>query len=131
MSPRGEDLVRQLYRAFMDRDQDRFLELLDPEVEVVPILGSELAGTTYRGHDGVRDWWEHFFAIFRNFDVEVDEVRDLGDRVIAKSRFISEAGEGTGHPQLAVWTVSELRGDKIATWQTFRTEAEALEAINR
>jgi len=128
MSHQGEDLARQAYSAFLDQDLDRFLALLDPEIEVVPIIGSDLAGTVYRGHEGIRDWWDHFFAVFRNFEVDLEEVRDLGDQVIATSRFQSEGSESGAHPDLVVWTVSELRNDKIVSWRTFRSEAEALEA---
>jgi ketosteroid isomerase-like protein len=130
MSHQGVDLARQAYSAFQDQDLDRFLAVLDPEVEVVPIMGSELAGTVYRGHEGIRDWWDHFFAVFRNFEVDLQEVRDLGDRVIAASRFQSEGAESESgaYPDLVVWTLSELRNDKIIRWRTFRSEAEALEA---
>jgi len=128
MSHQGEDLARQAYSAFLDQDLDRFLALLDPEIEVVPIIGSDLAGTVYRGHEGIRDWWDHFFAVFRNFEVDLEEVRDLGDQVIATSRFQSEGSESGAHPDLVVWTMSELRNDKIVSWRTFRSEAEALEA---
>jgi uncharacterized protein (TIGR02246 family) len=125
------DLVRQMLGAFQDQDLDRFLSLLDPQVEVIPIVGSELAGTVYRGHDGIRDWWDHFFAVFPKINVRLEEVRDLGDRVIASSRFQSEDGKGAAQPELVVWTVSELRDDKILSWRTFANEAEALEAVGR
>jgi ketosteroid isomerase-like protein len=128
-SHHGADLVREMHRAFLDQDLDRFLTLLDPDIEVVPIVGSELDGMVYRGHAGVRDWWDHFRAVFRNVEVSLDEVRDLGDRVIAASRFQSEGPEGGVQPELTVWTVSEVRNDKIVSWRSFRSEGEALGVI--
>ena len=75
MSQQNEDLTRQLLSAFQDRDLDRFLAVLDPEVEVIPIVGSELAATVYRGHEGIRDWWDRMFAVFGEVEVSLDEVR--------------------------------------------------------
>jgi ketosteroid isomerase-like protein len=124
-----EELARQQFAAFRDRDLDRFLAGLDPNVEVVPIVGSELADTVYRGHDGVRDWWEHIFSVFPKVEVALEEVRDLGDRVIVASRFHGQ-GIATDQPDLTVWTMSDVRDGKILTWRTFRTEAEALEAAS-
>jgi ketosteroid isomerase-like protein len=127
MSPRAEDLAWQAYHAFEARDLESFLDLLDPDVEVVPILGSELAGTVYQGHDGIRDWWDNYFAVFRNPGVIVEEIRDLGDRAIAVMRFRGDADTGEASPDLRVWTVTEFRDDKIVAWRTYRSEAEALE----
>ena len=115
--------------AFQDHDLERFLGLLDPEVEVEPIVGSELAGTVYRGHEGVRDWWDQYFAVFRTVDVSLEEVRDLGDRVLTASRFHGDDRGGSIKPELVVWTVADLRGDKVVSWRSYRSETEALESV--
>ena len=129
MSQQNEDLTRQLLSAFQDRDLDRFLAVLDPEVEVIPIVGSELAATVYRGHEGIRDWWDRMFAVFGEVEVSLDEVRDFGDRVIAVSRFHNLGDESGAQPDLVIWTVTEVGNDKIVSWRSFRTEAEALDAM--
>ena len=115
--------------ALHDKDLDRFLSLLDPEIEIVPIVGSELAGTVYRGRSGVRDWWDNYFARFGSVDISVDEVRELGDRVITASRFHNPDEDGGPQSELVVWTIVSLRGDKILSWRTYRDEAEALASI--
>jgi ketosteroid isomerase-like protein len=129
MSQQSEDLTRQLLSAFQDRDLDRFLAVLDPEVEVIPIVGSELAATVYRGHEGVRDWWDRMFTVFEEVEVSLDEVRDFGDHAIAVSRFHHLGDESGARPDLVVWAVNEVRNDKIVRWRSFRTEAEALDAM--
>jgi ketosteroid isomerase-like protein len=121
-------LVTQLLDAIQKRDLDRFLSLLDPEVEIVPIVGSELAGTVYRGHEGVRDWWENYFARFGSVDISFDEVRDLGAQVLAASRFHNPE-PGDAQPELVVWTVVALRDNRVLSWHSFRNEAEALESV--
>jgi hypothetical protein len=67
--------------------------------------------------------------VFGGVEVSLAEVRDFGDRVIAVSRFHHLGGESGVQPDLVVWTVSEVRNDKIVSWRSFRTKAEALDAV--
>ena len=129
MARPNEQLFGEMLDAFQDRDLDRFLACLHPEIEVIPIVGSELADTVYRGHDGVRDWWDRMFSIFPTVEVSLDELRDLGDRAITASRFRGQNTGGGAQPELVVWTVTEVRDGKIVSWRSFRTEAEALAAM--
>jgi hypothetical protein len=48
-------------------------------VEFIPRLVEVDGGGSYRGHDGVRSWWENLLGVWPDFRSEVDEVRDLGD----------------------------------------------------
>jgi SnoaL-like domain len=130
MSTSGEELARRAGRAFQDRRLDEFLELMDPAVELTPLLGSELAGTVYRGHEGVRHWWDHCFSVFGDCEISIDEVREIGDHLLAATRFKGTRSEGWLQPELVLWTLSEVHGGRILRWQTFHTEAEALEAAS-
>ena len=66
MSQENVEIARGVHDAFNRRDVAALLELLDPQVEWVPIL-AELEGRVDRGHAGVRRWikdldtdWEYF-----------------------------------------------------------------------
>src|SRR6185295_7605734 len=79
MSQENVELGYQTMDAFNRRDLDAFLALMDHDVETVPRT-TALEGENYRGHDGVRRWWNQLLAVFPDFRIEVvDEVRDLGD----------------------------------------------------
>jgi ketosteroid isomerase-like protein len=130
MARPNEELFEEMLDAYQARDLDRFLAGLHPEIEIIPIVGSELADTVYRGHDGVRDWWDRMFSIFPKVEVSIDEIRDLGGRAIAASRFHGQAVAGGAQSDLVIWTVTEVRDGKIVSWRTFRTEAEALAAAS-
>jgi ketosteroid isomerase-like protein len=127
MSAQGVDLVRQAHDAVNDHDFERFVSLLAPDVEAVPLV-SELAGTSYRGHEGIRDWWDHVFAVFPHAEVEFEQLRDLGEHVIAEMRFRGGGSEGDGNSDLTIWVVYEIRDAKIAGWRSYRSEDEALAA---
>ena len=118
---------RRAVDAFNRRDLDAWLEIADPEVELAP-LNLELEGGAYRGHDGIRRFWKDYLAIFPDFSVELDEVRDLGTATVALVRL---RGHGTGSDvpvEQPIWQVAEWRRNKCVRWRTCRSEAEALEA---
>jgi ketosteroid isomerase-like protein len=128
MSEENVELHHRAFEAWNRRDLDTWLELADPEVEIYS-LNRELEGEPYRGHAGVRSFWRDYLAVFPDFSVEVDEVRDLGEVTLAR---IHLRGHGTGSDvpvEQPVWQVVKWRGGKCVSWDSYRSEAEALEAV--
>jgi hypothetical protein len=83
----SQENVRLNYRAidaFNRRDLGAYLSLQDPEVEFIPYEVKVQGGDPYRGHAGVRTWWEESFAVLPDLRAEVYEIRDLGDRTFAR-----------------------------------------------
>ena len=130
MSEAHVELAHRTFDAVSRQDLDAFLALMDTEVVAIPrILAVE--GGELRGHDGIRTWWESIFGAFPDFDAEVIEVRDVGDLTISNVR-VHGRGEGSSTPfEETIWVVSILRDGRVVRWQTFRSEAEALEAAER
>jgi hypothetical protein len=63
-----------------------------------------------------------------DFDAEVIGIREVGALTISNVRAHGR-GEGSDTPfEDAIWVVSQLRDGKVVWWQTFASEAEALEA---
>jgi hypothetical protein len=86
-------------------------------------------GEPYRGHAGVRNWWEESFAVFPDLRAEVHEIRDLGDRTVVHGRLRGQ-GAGSGAAiERTMWVTVEWRCKKIVWWCAFDSEAEALEAV--
>jgi ketosteroid isomerase-like protein len=112
--------------AINERDLGAYLALMDEDVEVVSRIAAMEGGL--HGHDGIRRWWDSWFGAFPDYDIEVVEVRDLGDAVLATLRAVGHGG-GSGVPfEDNVWCASRWRSGKCMWWQMFYTEAEALEA---
>jgi ketosteroid isomerase-like protein len=86
MSRENVELVHEANDAFTRRDLGALLALADPDIEVFPLIARLEGGGPYRGHDGVRRWWENWLRIAPDFSAEVEEVRDLGDAVRASDR---------------------------------------------
>ena len=128
----SQENVERAYRAvdaFNRRDLGSYLALIDPEVEFTPYEVGVQGGGPYRGHAGVRSWWEDSFAVLPDFRAEVYEIRALGDRTFVRGD-IRAHGAGSGAPaDRPLWLAVEWRDGRVVWWYSFGTEAEALEAV--
>jgi ketosteroid isomerase-like protein len=121
-------------RAFADAafgavnsgDLEGFLALIAEDVEFTSLV-AEAEGTTFRGHAGVRTWWESVPGAFQEGPRwEMLDMRGSGDEGIVKFRVTGTmAGIEVGQ---TMWQAARLRGGKLRWWVFFRTEREALEA---
>jgi ketosteroid isomerase-like protein len=129
MSRENVELNYRSHDAFNRRDLDAFLALHDPDVEFTPYERAIEGLGPYRGHDGVRDWWQEAFEVLPDFKVGLDEVRDLGDLTLVHGR-LRGRGAGSGACfERTYWGLFRWRNQRIVWWHAFRTESEALEAV--
>ena len=129
MSRENVELVHQAFDAFKRRDLVAFLSLMAPDVEFTPYERALEGLGPYRGHDGVRTWWQESFAAFPDLSAEVYEVRDLGDIAFVRGRLRGQgAGSGASFER-TLWQALEWRDRKTIWWRAFESEAEALEAV--
>jgi hypothetical protein len=129
MSQEYVALTHRVIDAFNRRDLGAYLELMDPEVEFTPYEVWVQGGDPYRGHAGVRSWWEESFAVLPDLRAEVYEVRDLGGRALLVHGRLRGQGAGSGAPiERTMWLAVEWHDDKEVWWCAFGSEAEALEA---
>ena len=126
MSQAHIDLLRDSHEAFRRRDLDAFVGYMHPDVEFTSLV-LEVEGT-YRGHEGVRSWWDNILGVFPDWQPWVEDAREVGDRVVLRIR---AEGPGTGsgiNVDRDIWEVADVRNGRLRSWKFFRTEREALEA---
>jgi ketosteroid isomerase-like protein len=128
MSQETIDLLHQTFDAFNRRDLDAFLALCDPDVEFISYLMQVEGGEPYRGHGGVRSWWERLLAVYPDFRAEIEVVRDLGDMTIARVRGHGRGVESDAPIHQSIWQVARVRHGKVIWWSFVGTEAAAREA---
>jgi ketosteroid isomerase-like protein len=87
-----------------------------------------LMRSVYHGHKGVRQFWREWLSVFGEVDLDIEELIDAGDQVVA---VIQERGIGrtSGAPveasPVAVWTLAD---GKVSRMQIFDHRKQALEA---
>jgi len=127
----SQERVWFLYRAadaLNGRDLESFLALCDPAIEFVSHLVKLEGGGRYRGHDGVRTWWQRVLAFSPEFRMEVEEVRALGDITIARIRAHCHDWQSDGPTEQTEWNVTKWRDREAVWWFVLLDEHEALQA---
>jgi ketosteroid isomerase-like protein len=122
-------IIQQAFDAYRRRDLDALLALVDPEVEVRSLM-TEAERTTYRGHDGVRDWFDAVFGVFPDWCPELDTTREVAPgKVVAGFCAKATAAASGVHIEQDYWQAARLRNSRILSFGFYRTEADALEAL--
>ena len=93
-----------------------------------PALERDTEGRrTYRGHAGVRQYFEDLAEFSEEGHVEYPEVHDLGDQVLGLGRFSMRFASGVELDQEVAF-VHTWRNGKCVEARTWLSHAEALEA---
>jgi ketosteroid isomerase-like protein len=87
MSQANVDRLRVALEAWNDADLDAYLAATNPDL-VFYTSGAYLShDPVYRGHDGLRKFWETFHDAWERLDIDVARLEDLDDRVLALGTF--------------------------------------------
>ena len=125
------DLTRRWAQAFNARDMDALEQLTSPDLEFVPYLANLIETTVYRGHEGLRRYFQDAQAAWEEIQVRQAEVREVGGCTISLGE-LHGRGRASGleiHVPLA-W-VGEWRDGKLVRLETYTSESEALKAVDR
>ena len=121
--------LRAAYVAWSARDLDTFAETFAEDVELRPFLGRGLGASSYRGHAGLRRWYEEANEVWDELVVEPQEFREIGKYVVV---FVRAVGRGHGsHVQVEaeITHVAEFRDGKVIVLRGFSDRKKALESI--
>jgi ketosteroid isomerase-like protein len=127
MSQENVEVVRRMYDAFHGGDVEGALSHFAPDVLVdASTARPDVAIGKGREHVGavVASW----ITAFEEWREEIEEVRDLGGRVLVLS-VQHGRGKGSGVEVEARYAILyDLHGEKITSLRMYRNPAEALEA---
>jgi ketosteroid isomerase-like protein len=123
------ELYRQAAQAWSDRDPERFLGMVHPDVEWRSRLAG-VEGIAYKGHEGVRRYFADLAETFGEIRiVEIEKLEEHGDWVVADLRF---TGTGAASHATLDWEVAHAaryRGGLVVESVAERTWEDALAAI--
>jgi ketosteroid isomerase-like protein len=124
----GRQPVRRFAHAVTDGDADAAVALCDPAIEFLSVLG--VSGRAYRGHEGIRQYFDDVASAWREWRVDVHRVAAAPDGRVAIVMTMHMRGresgaalsERTGH----VWT---LRDGRLLRNEPYREPEQALRAV--
>jgi uncharacterized protein (TIGR02246 family) len=118
-------LAEAAFEALNAADLDGFLALTTEDVEFTSLI-AEAEGTSFRGRDGVRAWWETVVASFEDVRWEPVEITIGSDTAVIHLRIVGMIG---GVPvEQTMWQASRVRDARVSWWALFRTKQEAFGA---
>jgi ketosteroid isomerase-like protein len=120
------ELSRRAWVAVEERDLDGFLAIVHEDVEFVSLV-AEAEGGTFRGHEGVRRWWESVGESLGTLHYEPQEMRELGDGGVI-TRLVVTGTHADVEVAQTMWHIVQVRDHKAEWWGSFRTEDEAMAA---
>jgi ketosteroid isomerase-like protein len=124
MSQENVEVVRKSLQT-IEGDPETWLGTLDPALEWYPI---EDGNHVSHGHQGALAIRERWLESFEDNRVEVEEIRDAGEHVVA-SLHISGSGTASGiDVDLRVHVHWKVRGGRVVYVFEYADRAEALEA---
>jgi ketosteroid isomerase-like protein len=115
------EIVQQAIEAFNASGVDGILPLIHPEFEATtpPDLASE--PDTYRGHDGVRRWFDSFYEVMDDIRWDAHEIHEVGDRVVVEFTLRARgktSGLDFGQNAVMVWSFRDGKASRIELFQT-------------
>ncbi len=128
MSRENLEIVERGIEAFNDRGVEGIIPYIHPEFEATtpPNLASE--PDTYRGHDGVRRWFDSFYEVMDQIRWDAHSFQQVGDRVVVEFTLRARGkttGLDFGQEAVMVWSFRDGKGIRI---ELFETLDEALAA---
>jgi ketosteroid isomerase-like protein len=128
MSQQNVELTLLALDAWNRRDVEATVALWDPEGVWYPAIeGITEAGSTYRGHAGVRRYFEDLAEYSEESHAEFPEVHDLGEQVLGLGHLRMRFASGVELDQ-EVALLHTWRDGKCLEARTWLSHAEALQA---
>jgi ketosteroid isomerase-like protein len=130
MSGANAEAVGRYFEALRRVDFDAAVAEWQPECEWFPDTPGLIEDASYRGHAGLRRYFAMIAEIFDGVRVDLTELREIGDRVVALGSITvhSRASGVALDEQLGI--VFEMQGGKIARARSYRDRARALMAAD-
>jgi ketosteroid isomerase-like protein len=124
-----ETLVRRSIDAWNSDDWEEGLRAIwDPEGRIVAPEGWPESGT-FEGWSAMLDQWRRIKDSWATEQVEIEELRSVGDRVLADLRW-KLRGEASGAPvEVEVAFVCEFRGARLVRMEYFLERDAARRAV--
>ncbi len=127
MSQENVERVRESYE-FVDREHEPDFDLLHPDIQWHTRADLPDSGT-YRGPDGVATLMAEWWGTFDELHVDVEELIDARDRVVAVLRLRGRVRGSTQEVDMSETHVLTMRDGKVTEIREYPTKVEALKAL--
>jgi uncharacterized protein len=123
------DIVKRLYTAFSDRDQNTILQIFDPNIEWIQNEGFPGGGRHFGVDAILNDVFAKFRSEWETWQAVVEEWLDAGDTIIALGEYRGTY-KSTGKSTKAAFAhVYRLKDNRIIKFQQYTDTLKVAEAM--
>jgi ketosteroid isomerase-like protein len=128
MSRENVETLRAGFDAFNSADIERILGFIHPDFEaaIPPEFSAE--PDTYRGHDGVRRYFQSFQDVMDEIRFAPERFWDAGDSVVVAARVTAKGRQTAIAVEQRLAQVWSIRDGKAIGVRTYASASEALTA---
>jgi ketosteroid isomerase-like protein len=119
------DMLAEAARGAETGEIDGWLDFFSEEIEWEAMEDAPDAGT-YRGHDGIRGYFEDWMATVDNIRWEIGELSEVADSVVGDTQAMALIKGTDSEMVLDYMQVWRIAGGKIAHVKEFRERHEAV-----
>jgi ketosteroid isomerase-like protein len=103
----------------------------DPEIEWRAIPGAPDDVGLMPGRDRLRQYYAEWLELFEDITIELTEVRDVGELVVASFKVSARSRSAGMVTELSYSAAMELRGGRIVAGREYATVEEAVAAAEQ
>jgi ketosteroid isomerase-like protein len=123
------ELITRMLREWNSGDIEALLDVFDSEVEVHPALRTFLASMVYRGHDGVRMWFEEAHEPWAEMQAEPEQFIDADGRIVVVIALHARVPGGQVDVDARIAHVISIRDGHIVRLDGYEDPNQALAAV--
>jgi ketosteroid isomerase-like protein len=128
VSQEDVELLREALKALDDEGVDAVLPYIHPDFVFSTPPSISLEPETYRGHDGLRRYFDQWYDAADLVRVLPEQFLDAGDRVVVEIRLVARGKETGIESELRAAMVWHVRGRQATECEIFPTLEEAKRA---
>jgi ketosteroid isomerase-like protein len=128
VSDQNVEIARRTFELIRARDLDGLLDIYDPDIEFEPLTGIQVEIGGYRGHAGVRRYFDEITQVWEEMLPHADDVRAVDNQVVILGGCaVRGRGSGAISDNPMAWILT-LRDGKVVRHRAYRSREEALDA---
>jgi ketosteroid isomerase-like protein len=126
MGGSDREIVQRAFEAFSRGDIDAVLDLCDPDVVV---RDPERTGTTFRGPDGLRQFFEEWLENWEEYRSEPVELTESGDEILVHAIQTGKGKLSGIEIEQDLFVVLRLRDGKFVEYRLYTKREGALASM--
>jgi ketosteroid isomerase-like protein len=128
MSEADVALIRGAFVDIAEGDVGTMFRISAPDVRVYPRPAQPDSAEEYRGLEGLMEYLTSWYSAWEEYDVELVELRDAGDHVLAVALETGRSPEGLEVQDRFTHSFL-LRDGKVLEWHMYDSYEDAIAAL--